>query len=77
MEGGAAGRRCNWNSDENTSKCMSKHHFFDVMSEVQKYLEDFSAEKAILFKSDTLEFCLEFDVAVDKVNFDLALHNLG
>jgi hypothetical protein len=41
---------------------------FDVMSEVQKYLEDISAGTGIFYKSDSEEFCLESDIKVGEVN---------
>ncbi len=47
------------------------------MSDVQKDLEDVSAGIGIFFKSDTQEFCLEFDIKVGKVHFDLAPVQLG
>jgi hypothetical protein len=46
--------------------------FFDVMSEVHKDSEDVSAGIGNFFKSDTEEFCPEFDVKFGKANFDLA-----
>jgi hypothetical protein len=53
-----------------------KMSFFDVMSEVQKDLQDVSAGIGqFLKKSDKIEFCPEFDVKVSKVNFDLARLN--
>jgi hypothetical protein len=47
--------------------------YFDVMSKVLKNLEDNSAGISNCYKkSDTLVFCLVFDIKVGKVNFDLA-----
>ncbi len=43
------------------------------MSVVQKDLEDVSTG-ILIFKSITSEFCLEIDVKVGKVNFDLAMY---
>jgi hypothetical protein len=42
------------------------------MSKVQKDLEEVAAGIGTLKKSYIEEFCLEFDIKVGKVNFDLA-----
>jgi hypothetical protein len=42
--GGSAGSRRDWTSDKKNIKLDVKTSFFDVMSEVQKYLKDVSAE---------------------------------
>ncbi len=54
-----------------------KMSFFDIMSVVQKDLQDISAGICQLKKSDIKEFCPKFDVKVSKVNFDLNRLNSG
>jgi hypothetical protein len=43
---------CSQTADKKKSKWTSKHHFFDVMSEVQKDLEDISTGIGKFKKSD-------------------------
>ncbi len=63
-------------SDKKNVKMDVKSSFFDVMSEVQKDLQDVSAGiRQFKKKSNIYEFCPEFDVKVSEVNFDLARLN--
>ncbi len=75
--GRSAGSRCDRTSDKKTSKWMSIHNFLMSCQKFKKICKMFYRNRSILKKSDLQEFCLEFDVKVSEVYFDLAWLNEG